>query len=118
MTQVTTRVWVIKDGDGVVLNTFIGEADDTWIGREFDGSIVASVEQMPNQVSGSNPSMEDIVRATRNRLLSTTDYVVLPDNPYSDATQIAYRTYRQALRDIPEQLGFPETVVWPELPTN
>jgi hypothetical protein len=51
------------------------------------------------------------VRSERNRLLSKTDYMVLPDSPHDTAE---VRTYRQALRDIPEQSSFPDSVVWPE----
>jgi len=27
-----------------------------------------------------------------------------------------WQTYRQALRDLPEQEGFPQEVVWPQIP--
>ena len=57
------------------------------------------------------------IRGQRDILLSQTDYVILPDAPYSESTQSAYRTYRQALRDPPEQAGFPHNVTWPAKPT-
>ena len=44
-----------------------------------------------------------VTRESRNKLLTVTDYVILPDAPYSDETQSAYRVYRQELRDLPEQ---------------
>ena len=59
---------------------------------------------------------EDEARAERNRLLGDTDYTQLPDYPKAD--QIALATYRQELRDVPAQEGFPENVVWPEVTTN
>ena len=57
------------------------------------------------------------IRGQRDILLSQSDYVILPDAPYSDETQTAYRVYRQALRDLPEQAGFPNNVTWPAKPT-
>jgi hypothetical protein len=50
------------------------------------------------------------VRAKRDGLLKESDYMVLPDAPV-DAD--AAKKYRQALRDIPEQAGFPHDVEWP-----
>jgi len=51
-------------------------------------------------------------RDKRNALLAETDYTALPDTPeMSDAM----KAYRQALRDVPAQSGFPTTINWPEL---
>jgi hypothetical protein len=52
------------------------------------------------------------VRAERDRLLTQTDYMVLPDCPEDSE---AVRKYRQSLRDITKQKGFPHKVTWPEL---
>jgi hypothetical protein len=50
-------------------------------------------------------------RAKRDNLLKETDHFGL-----SDVTMSAeMTTYRQALRDVPQQDGFPETITWPEL---
>ena len=49
----------------------------------------------------------------RNARLAETDYVALPDTP--EMTD-AMRTYRQALRDVPAQEGFPTNITWPEKP--
>ena len=53
------------------------------------------------------------VRKERNRLLAESDCTQLPDSPF-DAT--AWQTYRQALRDLTEQSGFPDNIEWPEAP--
>ena len=57
------------------------------------------------------------VRAARDKLLDKSDYVILPDAPYSDDTKASYRTFRQQLRDLPSQAGFPNNVTWPAKPT-
>lgn len=57
------------------------------------------------------------VRAKRNRMLTDTDYLVNPDYPISDTDSEAVKAYRQALRDITKQNGFPLDVVWPDKPS-
>ena len=63
------------------------------------------------------PMTDEEARAQRDKLLADTDWTQVLDAPIDSATREAYRTYRQALRDIPEQEGFPETITWPELPS-
>jgi hypothetical protein len=53
------------------------------------------------------------VRQQRNELLSACDWTQLPDSP---ADHEVWATYRQDLRDITDQEGFPWEVVWPEAP--
>ena len=55
-------------------------------------------------------------RQKRDRLIAATDYLVTPDYPISDGRLAKVKTYRQALRDIPEQAGFPRTITWPKKP--
>lgn len=55
-------------------------------------------------------------RQKRDRLIAVTDYLVTPDYPISDDRLAKIKIYRQALRDIPEQSGFPRTIAWPEKP--
>lgn len=57
-------------------------------------------------------------RAERDKLLAETDWTQVLDAPIDAETREAYRAYRQALRDIPEQEGFPDTITWPELPAT
>ena len=52
-------------------------------------------------------------RKRRNSILSATDWAVLPDSPFTGDTLASWRTFRQALRDIPEQGGFPDSITWP-----
>ena len=53
------------------------------------------------------------IRQERDALISATDYMMMPDYPMSEADRDALRAYRQALRDVPEQPDFPNSVVWP-----
>jgi hypothetical protein len=66
-----------------------------------------SVENLPEEAAVRN------VRARRNDLLQKSDWTQL-----SDATvdAVAWATYRQSLRDLPAQSGFPYNVIWPAEP--
>ena len=55
-------------------------------------------------------------RQKRDRLIAATDYLVTPDYPIESDRLAKVKTYRQALRDVPEQSGFPRTITWPEKP--
>lgn len=57
------------------------------------------------------------VRAARNSLLDLCDWTQLPDAPLTAEKKQAWAEYRQALRDVPEQAGFPDAVVWPTAPS-
>ena len=53
------------------------------------------------------------IRQERDMLLAGTDYLMMPDYPMSELARENLKVYRQALRDIPEQPDFPNSVVWP-----
>ena len=55
-------------------------------------------------------------RAKRNTLVAETDYLAMPDYPLPEEKRQAVLAYRQALRDVPEQEGFPRQIDWPEKP--
>ena len=55
-------------------------------------------------------------RQKRDRLIAATDYLVTPDYPIEPDRLAKVKIYRQALRDIPEQSGFPRSITWPEKP--
>lgn len=55
-------------------------------------------------------------RGTRDRLLADCDWVVVKALESGQSVPVAWATYRQALRDLPQQIGFPTTIVWPVKP--
>lgn len=58
-----------------------------------------------------------MVRRKRDSLISGTDYYILPDYPSTPDGIEAVKQYRQDLRDITLQSGFPRNVQWPSLPS-
>ena len=61
------------------------------------------------------PETADEIRARRDRLLAATDWAVLPDSPLDAQSLEAVKTYRQALRDVPQQEHFPGAITWPRM---
>ena len=65
-----------------------------------------------DQIDIRDASLAEGVRAERDALLAATDWMALSDVTMSEA----WATYRQALRDITSQEGFPASVDWPAKP--
>jgi hypothetical protein len=63
---------------------------------------------------GANDRKAAEVRAERNTKLAATDWTQTVDVP--QAVKDSYVSYRQALRDVPLQSGFPWTITWPVEP--
>lgn len=56
------------------------------------------------------------VRNLRDLRLALSDWTRLDDCPLDESGRTAWGAYRQALRDVPQQTGFPESVSWPVVP--
>ena len=73
-------------------------------------------EQLEAITEYINPYAESEIRSKRDRLITETDWTQLYDTILPKATKAKYKVYRQALRDITKQEGFPHNVVFPEKP--
>lgn len=72
-------------------------------------------------VAVPEPTTEEIaaqVRAKRDALLAETDFLMMPDYPLGEEDSVALKAYRQELRDVPTQDGFPTEVTWPDFPAT
>lgn len=84
-----------------------------------DGDFVSLVTVAPlttEELAALTETAKTVARNQRNMLLSQTDWTQLVDSP--EANKAAWATYRQALRDLPSQSGFPDNIVWPVQPTE
>lgn len=70
-------------------------------------------EMTAEEVTSRNDTQAAQVRTDRNALLSTSDWTQVADAPVDKAV---WATYRQSLRDISAQAGFPWTITWPTQP--
>jgi len=62
--------------------------------------------------AGANDRAATEVRQERDEKLAATDWRASSDLTLSTE----WATYRQALRDVPSQAGFPNTITWPSEP--
>ena len=76
--------------------------------------IVTVQTKTPEEVAADTASEAANVRAQRNEKLAQTDWTQGKDIPENISSKWA--AYRQALRDVPAQAGFPWTVQWPNDP--
>jgi hypothetical protein len=76
----------------------------------------AEIEAEVARLIAEQPAKE--ARAKRDRLLTKSDWVTIRATDTGDPVPTEWQTYRQALRDITEQTGFPREVTWPTEPTN
>lgn len=94
----------------------LGEEEGYRVARGNDLSWY--VEKIPEPIEKEKrEAAEAEVRSKRDSRISDTDYLLCADYPISAEDLKAVKAYRQALRDVPQQEGFPFEVVWPELPT-
>ncbi len=56
------------------------------------------------------------VRSTRDSKLAESDWRVIKAAETATTLDAAWATYRQALRDVTAQSGFPWTITWPDAP--
>ena len=88
----------------------------TWYNRiTGDGAVFednASISDWPDFQADQVASSATQVRAQRDALLAESDHMALADRITDE-----WRTYRQSLRDVPAQAGFPTNVTWPTAPS-
>lgn len=70
-------------------------------------------DKTTEEVQAEIDAQAKAVRTDRNKRLAACDWTQLAD---SAADKAAWATYRQALRDVPSQTGFPWNVTWPDTP--
>ena len=76
------------------------------------GEAVTKAEQETAYQATLDANAAASVRSRRDGLLAETDWKGLSDVTMSSD----WATYRQALRDVPSQSGFPHDITWPEKP--
>jgi len=73
-----------------------------------DAAVVTDWPDFQETQPDMTPMRAISVRAERDVLLAASDAMALADRITSEWT-----TYRAALRDVPAQAGFPNTITWP-----
>ena len=99
----------IPQEGAVELLESIGNAPSEWHKYHFESK--QWIQDKPIE------AIESEIKVQRKQLLLDSDWTQLTNNPLTTAQQASWATYRQELRDIPSQSGFPFAVIWPTPPT-
>ena len=81
----------------------------------IDWTQMKTAEQLAQE---AHEAAVDSARGERDRLLAESDWVTIRATDTGDPVPTEWVDYRQALRDIPEQTGFPEEIEWPQEPES
>lgn len=96
----------------------VEQVDGKWYTKHILGPVFVDGETTAAQQEAAYKAQKDAefaasARSQRDTLLTQTDWTQVADAPVDKA---AWAAYRQALRDVPQQAGFPVTITWPEKP--
>ena len=109
--KVVVRNGVEQDANGNWVHAWT-ENDMFQEYTDDDDNVVTVQDQIDAKVAADNAALASTERATRDDLLKATDHYGLSDVTMTEAMA----AYRQALRDVPQQEGFPQTITWPTKP--
>lgn len=83
-------------------------------GTVYTAELVALTDEDKAQREADRlTQLGSVAREQRNRLLADCDWTQVLDSPVD---QVAWATYRKALRDVTKQADFPSSIVWPTAP--
>ena len=88
-------------------NTTATEVDGQW---KYQWTVR---DKTSDELAADAANVESLVRATRDGLLSSSDWTQVSDAP---ANKSAWASYRVLLRNVPAQSGFPDEITWPTAP--
>jgi hypothetical protein len=96
----------------------VEQVDGKWytkyvLGPVFTDGETTAAEQEATYKAQKDAEQAANVRNQRSEILSKCDWTQVADAPVDQAL---WATYRQALRDVPTQAGFPWNVQWPTKP--
>ena len=109
---------IIESFQGMVLSKGTDSGNEELIG---DGVAFAGVSKFPARVkcallgwmATKDAEQAQAIRQQRNQKLTESDWTQVADAPVDKQV---WATYRQALRDVTTQTGFPWTITWPDAP--
>ena len=113
--KVVVRNGVEQDANGNWVYAWIeNDMFQEYTETDEDGveTTVTVQAQKDAKTAADNASLAAIERSKRDELLKATDHYGLSDVTMTDAMT----TYRQALRNVPQQTDFPGTITWPTKP--
>ena len=111
---ITTSPSPVTNLNFTLVQTSISDAE-LKSSRLVDGQIVTGIGEEVIDNTLTDEAIIILAREQRDLLLQQSDWTQVPDAPVNATS---WATYRQALRDVPLQSGFPDNIVWPNKPSN
>ena len=94
----------------------VKEVEGKWFTNYVVGPIFETTEEEIDYKLSIDRTVASSVRQQRDKLLQETDWVIIKAKETGSYISVDWKEYRQALRDITLQDGFPHNIVWPEKP--
>ena len=113
--KVVSRNGVVQDA--------LGNWVFAWVERDMfadyvdeDGVTVTKASQEEAYTAHKDAEAATAARAERDKLIASCDWMAIKAFEGGTTVSTEWATYRQALRDVSAQAGFPNDITWPEKP--
>ena len=113
--KVVSRNGVVQDANGNWVEAYV-ERDMFADYVNDEGVTVTKAEQEAAYTARKTEEKATAIRTERDAKLAESDWMVIKAAETGVALATEWATYRQALRDITAQAGFPNEVTWPTKP--
>ena len=113
--KVVSRNGVVQDAHGNWVEAYV-ERDMFADYVDEDGVTVTKASQEEAYTATKDAEAATAARATRDGLIASCDWMAIKAFEAGTAVATEWATYRQALRDVSAQEGFPNDITWPEKP--
>lgn len=121
------RACILNRNTKVCVNVINLESFDQWkdhgdliLSPDHTGQIGWSWNNEWIKPESVKPTVDEMwakIRADRNAELTSTDWTQISDVDLTEAQKQAWRNYRQALRDLTDNITDPYNFIWPTEPT-
>lgn len=102
-------VYSLLDENGV--QCFLSTCPDTTVIEEVEGLQILTQQEWDNEIAAYDARQEakrwGCIREYRNQLLNETDWIVIKSTETGLTLSNDFKTWRQSLRDLPDQATFP-----------
>jgi hypothetical protein len=113
--KVVSRNGVVQDALGNWVEAYV-ERDMFADYVDEDGVTVTKASQEEAYTARKDAEAATAARATRDGLIASCDWMAIKAFEGGTTVSTEWATYRQALRDVSAQVGFPNDITWPEKP--
>lgn len=113
--KVVSRNGVTQDANGNWVEAYV-ERDMFADYVDEDGVTVTKASQEEAYTATKDAEAATAARAERDKLIASCDWMAIKAFEAGTGVATEWATYRQALRDVSAQAGFPNNITWPTQP--